>query len=137
MGARQSMMAGTVAFIAVFATGFVLGTIRVLVVAPRLGPLAAVLIEIPLILVASWRVTGWAIQRWVVDRRYAERIRMGAIAFALLIAAEAVLGIAVFRQSPGQWLSSFTTPAGAVGLIAQLAFGFMPVMQMKLPHSTI
>ena len=121
---------------AVFAAGFALGTIRVLLVAPHLGPLAAVAIEIPLMLIACWIVTGWVIRHCNIDRRFSARIMMGAIAFALLITAEALLGIAVLGQSPSQWLGAFTTPAGVIGLIAQLTLGFMPMIQMKLLQST-
>ena len=136
MRTRKAVKAGMAAFAVVFATGFVLGTIRVLAVAPYLGSLTAVAIEVPLMLIASWAVTSWAIERWGVDRRLSARIEMGAIAFMLLIAFEAMFGIAAFGQSSRQWLSSFFTPAGAVGLIAQLAFGFMPVMRMTFPHKT-
>lgn len=132
----RAAAAGIAASTAVFAAGFVLGTIRVLLVAPRFGSLASVLIEIPLMLIASWAVTGTAIRHWRVDHRFSARMVMGTTAFALLIIAEALLGIAVLGQSPSQWLGAFSTPAGAAGLIAQLAFGFMPIIQMMLPRST-
>ena len=132
---RQVVVAGVAAFGAVFSTGFVLGAIRMLVVAPHVGAFIATLIEAPLMLVASWIITGWAIRRWGVDRQMSARIKMGAIAFALLIVAEALFGIVILGQSPGQWLSTLSTPAGSTGLTAQFTFGFMPVIWMKLPRS--
>ncbi|WP_260436069.1 hypothetical protein [Burkholderia sp. Bp9143] len=40
-----------------FAIGFALGTIRVLLLVSRLAETAAVLLEVPLLLAASWKVS--------------------------------------------------------------------------------
>ena len=48
----------------VFAAAFILGTLRVLVLAPRLGELAAVTLEVPVVLGLSWIVAGWVLRRW-------------------------------------------------------------------------
>ena len=50
----RSLLAGAAYFAVVFATGFALGVVRVLVTAPRLGETGAVLLEVPIILAASW-----------------------------------------------------------------------------------
>ena len=48
--------AGLLCFALIFTLAFVMRVARVLVVAPRLGPTAAVLLEVPILVVASWIV---------------------------------------------------------------------------------
>ena len=45
----------------VFLIGFILGTIRVLLLAPRLGETTAVIAEVPVMLAASWFVCRWCV----------------------------------------------------------------------------
>jgi hypothetical protein len=40
--------------ISVFLTGFILGSMRILLIAPRLGQTIAVIVEVSFILTASW-----------------------------------------------------------------------------------
>ncbi|MFN3646788.1 MAG: hypothetical protein ACK4S2_09755 [Gemmobacter sp.] len=82
---------GLVYFAAVFAVGFVLGTVRTLVLIPRIGELGAVLVELPVILTAAWAICG----RLLRGRRLgaAQAVAMGAVAFGLLMLAEAGLSV--------------------------------------------
>lgn len=50
-------------FAVIFAMGFVLGVIRTLVIAPRTGATVAVLMEMPLMLAASWIVAHRIVRR--------------------------------------------------------------------------
>jgi hypothetical protein len=52
----QATKAGALYAIIIFVVGFILGTIRVLLLAPRLGETTAVIIEAPIMLAASWFV---------------------------------------------------------------------------------
>ena len=54
----SSIKAGVAYAVTVFAIGFLLGTARVLLLAPRVGSTVAVLVETPVILAASWYVAG-------------------------------------------------------------------------------
>ena len=49
---------------AVFAAAFAMGTSRILVLVPRLGELAAVTLEVPVVLGLSWLVAGRVLRRW-------------------------------------------------------------------------
>jgi hypothetical protein len=51
--------AGALYALIVFLIGFILGTIRVLLIVPRLGETAAVMLETPVMLAASWFVCRW------------------------------------------------------------------------------
>jgi hypothetical protein len=113
----------------VFAWAFALGVVRTLVVAPRVGDTAAVLIETPLVLAASWLASRWTVRRLAVGSSAAERLAMGAVAFALLMEAELGLSLAIFGRPAHVWLASLITTPGAIGLTAQVAFGFVPLVQ--------
>lgn len=117
-------------FAAVFALGFVLGTVRTLVLLPRLSELAAVLMELPLMLAASWWLSLRLVARWHVPAKPAHRLAMGGGAFLLLMIAEWVLATLLFGLDSSQWLGRFTSPAGALGLAGQTAFGLIPLIQM-------
>src|SRR5262245_49583676 len=64
----RATKAGGLYAIIVFLIGFILGTIRVLLVAPRLGETTAVIIEAPIMLAASWFVCRWCVDRLHVTR---------------------------------------------------------------------
>lgn len=112
----------------VFAAGFLLGTIRVLVVAPALGEVAAVLAELPPMLAVSAVAALWAVRRHAVPATVGARLAMGALAFALLMAAEIALGILAFGQSLASVLGALLRPAGLLGLAGQAAFALMPLI---------
>ncbi|MBP7003158.1 hypothetical protein [Amaricoccus sp.] len=120
------LAAGARYFAAVFAAGFALGAIRVGLIAPRLGPTAATLAEIPPMLAWSWFVCGWALRGLGPAPTRGQRVATGATALLLLLAAEASLAAAVGPGVPG-WIAGMATPAGALGLAAQLAFAAMPL----------
>ena len=59
--------AATIYFGAVFAVAFAVAMVRVPLVVPLVGALAAVALEVPLILGVSWVVAGWVLRRWPLD----------------------------------------------------------------------
>jgi hypothetical protein len=113
-----------------FAIAFVLGAIRTLAVVPLAGEIAAVAIEAPIMLAVSWFVCRWTVTRFDVPRRIAPRACMGALAFALLMAAEFSLAVLAFGRTPSAFLASFGTVAGAIGLAAQMGYGLMPIWEL-------
>lgn len=123
--------AGVLYFVAVFAIGFVLGTLRVLVLLPRMGELAALAVEQPMMLMLSWAIAGVLIRWCDVPARAGARLAMGGIALPLLLLAEAALGVLGFRQNLSQHLGHYLTPAGALGLAGQGAFGLIPWLRLR------
>ena len=118
-------------FAIAFAVGFVLGTIRVLVVVPLFGDTGAVLLELPVMLAVSWFASAWLVGRLAVSPAARERLVMGAVAFALLMLAE--LSVSVFRlrfRPAGRGaLATYQTPGAQLGLAAQIAFALFPWLQ--------
>lgn len=51
----------------IFALGFVLGTIRVLWLEPKLGMLTATPCGTPLMLLASWFAARWLVRRFAIS----------------------------------------------------------------------
>lgn len=117
--------AGASYFAIIFALGFVLGTMRVLWLAPKVGETMAGFIEMPFILGASWLVARWLVRKFAIASA-GHALAMGGIAFALLMAAELVLGAAAFGMTAREWLASVTRPPGLYGLIGQVVFGLFP-----------
>lgn len=78
----------------VFAFAFVVGVGRTLWLAPWVGAAWAVVLELPLVLGASWLAARTLTRRHgITSRRQA--LAMGALAFALLLLAEALLARAL------------------------------------------
>jgi hypothetical protein len=111
---------------AVFALAFVIGALRVTWLAPRIGETGAVLIEVPVILAASWFAARWAVRRFAIASA-GQAVAMGALAFALLMASEALLAL-VIGAGVAAWLAGMASTAGAIGLAGQVAFAVMPVV---------
>jgi hypothetical protein len=126
----QATKAGTLYAIVVFLIGFFFVTIRVLLVVPRLGETTAVIIEAPIMLAMSWFVCPWCVDRLNVKRTVPPRLLMGFVAFLVLMSAEVGLG-AVLGRSLVDQLAAYGSPAGAIGLAAQMIFGAFPVIQVR------
>jgi hypothetical protein len=126
----NSIKAGAAYFAIIFSLGFVLGAMRVLVVIPRIGELAATLLEVPVLLAASWFVSGWLIKRLHVGPHTRARLLMGAVAFGLTMIAEPLLG-QFFGRPLSVQLSALQQPAGMAGLAGQALFGLMPWIRLK------
>jgi len=126
--ASGAIRAGVAYFAVVFAAGFVLGTIRTLFLAPRIGPLAAVLVELPLMLAIAWFICRWLVRRLGLGDGWTTRLSMGVLAFVLLLAAELVLSLVLFGGTAVGFIASLGTPEGAAGLAGQLAFAAIPLL---------
>ena len=120
---------GAVYAIIVFLIGFILGTIRVLLLAPRLGETIAVIVEAPVILAASWFVCRWCVDRLEVRRTVSARSLMGLVAFLVLMSVEVGMG-AMFGRSLVDQLDSYGYSPGAIGLAVQVIFAMFPVLQV-------
>jgi hypothetical protein len=124
---KRFLCAATVYFLMLFALGFVLGTVRVLFVAPRIGVLGATLVEVPLMLIAAFFACRWAISRWKVPSTLSARGTMALLFLVLLALFETLVGVALFgRTLAGTW-SGLATPAELIGLIAQAIAALLPI----------
>jgi hypothetical protein len=124
--------AGGAYFAVVFAVGFVLGTIRVLGIVPRIGETNAVLLELPLMITLSWFACAWLVRRFAVSPGVVPRLGMGGVAFTMLMLGE--LGASVFglERTIAEHFASYRSVAAQLGLAAQLGFALFPLAQALL-----
>lgn len=125
---RRVVAAASLYVALVFAAGFVLGTLRVLVMAPALGEVLSVMAEIPVMLALSWLAARRVVARLDIPARVGPRLAMGVLAFLLLMLAELALGLGGFGQSVADYVAALARPAGLLGLAGQAVFGLMPLL---------
>lgn len=125
---KRALIAATVYFLVLFALGFIFGTLRVLFVAPRIGVLGATLLEVPVMLAAAFSACRWTVGRWQVPTALAVRGAMALWFLVLLALFETLVGVVLFGQTlAGTW-SGLATPAGLIGLSAQIIAALLPLV---------
>jgi hypothetical protein len=130
----SALRAGVAYFAIVFSVGFIFGTIRVLVLVPRLGETGGVAVELPIMLSVSWFACGWLLERFSVRGRWGHRLAMGGVAFVLLMVAELGLSILAFGRSAAEHLGTYRSWGAALGLAGQVAFAAFPLARTGSPR---
>lgn len=130
---NRALLAGLTYFVLVFALGFLLGTVRTLFISDAQGQdrLIGVLIELPIMLVASWYACAYVIRCLRVATTLDARALMGGFAFVLLLLAELMVGTVFFGRSPAGHFALYHEPSYALGLVAQIGFALMPIWQLR------
>ena len=128
-GWRAAALAGLAYTAAVFAFAFIVGAIRVTLVAPRLGDLVAVLLEAPFVLAVSWRLSQWCVSRSHLSADSLNRGLMGIVAFAFLMALEFAVSVLAFSETAEHYFAKLGTTPGIVGLATQVVFATIPWVQ--------
>jgi hypothetical protein len=129
---RAATRAGIAYTSGVFVFAFFVGTIRVTLVAPRLGTLLAVVLEAPIVLAVSWRVSLWCNHRFNVSRHPRTRALMGAVAFSVLMLLELCVSLLAFGETLDHYVSKYASTPGVVGLAMQVCFATIPWVQCHL-----
>ncbi len=124
----QTLKAGLLYFALVFGVGFVLGTIRVLWVAPRFGTRMAELMEAPVMFVTIIAVARWIVRRLAVSSTPSRRFGMGCIALGLMLVAEFTLLLHLRGLSIREYLSSRDPVSGTVYYVMLVVFAMMPLL---------
>ena len=110
----------------VFATGFVLGAVRVFIVAPRIGVRWAEIIEAPLMILASFLAARFLSRIWGPFGRM-QAATIGIFALAFMLAAEVF-----FMLAQGLILSEYIAGkdpiSGPVYLFSLCIFAVMPLL---------
>jgi hypothetical protein len=129
MGMKRVLQAAAAYFLIVFAAGFVLGVVRTLWLAPRLGAPAAVVMELPVILTVSWFACARVLRTWPAGRL--EALAVGAVAFVLLIGAELGLSVWLAGRSAAEHWALYRELPHLLGLMGQVLFAGLPYVQSR------
>ena len=131
--AINRLTAGAAYFALVFALGFLLGTLRTLLVpdAPGRSRLVGVAIELPVMLAASWFASKYIVRRFAVPPTFGARGLMSGLAFLLLLLAELAVGVLLFHRSTAEHFALYADASYALGLAAQIGFALMPLLQIR------
>lgn len=94
------LKAAALYFALVFCTGFLLGTIRVLLVVPRLGIRNAELLEQPLMLIAVFVAAKWIVRRLARGLTNIETLFIGLVAVSVMLSAEVLVALLLQPNRP-------------------------------------
>lgn len=123
----QIVKAAILYFALVFGTGFVLGTIRTLWVAPRLGKRRAELVEAPFMLIATVVAAWWAVALLGVPPMPFARLFMGSVALGLMLIAEFGPMLWLRRISIKEYLATRDRVSGTAYYVLLGLFALMPL----------
>ena len=113
-------------FALVLGTGFVLGTIRVPFLVPRLGERYAELLEMPFMFVAIVLAARYVVRRFDLPASLSVRLQVGFAALAMSVLAELLLATVLQGRSLAQFIASRDPVSGSVYLVMLLLFALMP-----------
>ncbi len=124
---KKTLKAGVLYFGLVFAAGFVLGFIRTLWVAPRLGVRTAELTEAPIMVGMSILAARWAVRHFSIPSPWPRRLAMGCIALGLMLLVEFTFVLWVRGLTIRGSFETRDPVSGAVYFAALAAFAVIPV----------
>jgi hypothetical protein len=131
LGPAIILRAALAYFGVVFACAFGLGLVRTLLLVPMIGEMAAVMLELPLVLAIAWVAAGHVLRRWrLADANAGPRLAVGGLAFVFLMLAEFLLA-SVLGQGGAAWAASLMTAQGMVGLAGQVVFALIPLARPR------
>jgi hypothetical protein len=123
-----AIKAGLCYFALTFGAGFVLGPLRILVLVPRVGARVAELVELPVMILVAWLAARWTVRRFRVPSSARLRLVMGALAFALLLAAEFSLVLPLRGLTLEQYFATRDPISGIAYYSALVLLALMPLI---------
>ncbi len=113
----QILKAGVLYFAAVFGDGFVLGSIRVMWLAPRFGTTVTELMEMPIMSAVTIFAARWIVRRPGLPPIPTKRLGVGIVALALLLIAEFTLVLWLRGLTIHEYIASRDPVAGTVYIV--------------------
>jgi hypothetical protein len=122
----QTLKPGIIYFLLVFGAGFILGTIRVLLIVPLVGHRTAELLELPLMLIATVLAARWITRRFPEPRDSTARLAIGGIALGLMLAGELAVGIGLRGMTASDVFLNRDPVSGTAYYVSLILFAAMP-----------
>jgi len=122
------MIRGIVYFALVFAVGFLLGVVRVLLLEPQIGERWAELAEMPFMLLAIFLAARFVVRRYPAPSR-ASYLVSGGVALLLLVLVEFTVVLGIRGISIAQYFAERDPIAGGVYVLMLIIFAAMPWLQ--------
>lgn len=125
---NRVLLAGITYFALVMGAGFILGTIRVPFLVPRLGERYAELIEMPIMLAVIAMAARLIVNKFNLPTTTSARLGTGFLALALSLGAELMLAAVLQDRSLAEYLASRDPVSGGVYLVVLGLFALMPLL---------
>ena len=127
-GMIRTLAASALYFSMVFAAGFLLGPIRVVLLEPRIGPLAAVLCEAPFLIAAIVFASRAAPRMLMSAPSRTALVSIGLAALALQQAADLAVGSLLRGLTLAEQIARLATVEGMVYVVLLALFAAMPLI---------
>jgi hypothetical protein len=128
----QTLKPGIIYFLLVFGTGFVLGTIRVLLIVPLVGHRTAELLEMPLMLIATVLAARGITRRFPEPCDSTARLAIGGIALGLMLAGELAVGLGLRGMTVADIILNRDPISGTAYYASLILFAAMPWIVSRL-----
>jgi len=128
---------GGLYFAAVFAAGFLLGSIRVIWVAPRLGARVAELIEAPIMVLVSAVAARWLVHRFREVTNPAYWLGVGLVGLGLMILFEFTVVLWFRGLSIAEYFANRDPVSSAVYFASLGVFAILPVLLFRIGHPNV
>ena len=125
-GLVELCKAALIYFAAVFGAGFVLGTIRVLLIVPLIGVRAAELSEMPLMLVVIVFAARWVTGRFCREFGASKLLGAGLLAVMLVLVADVIVGVGLRKMTLVQVFTERDAVSGPVYYLLLVIFAVAP-----------
>ena len=124
----RTTKAGVLYFATVFGAGFALGTIRVLLVVPRVGERAAELMEAPVMVAVSFLAARWIVRPFALPPAPSQRLAVGLIALVLMLAFEFGFVLQLRGLTIAEYFATRDPVSGTVYYLSLALFALFPLL---------
>jgi hypothetical protein len=127
----KTVQAGLAYFAIVLGAGFVLGTVRVPFLVPRIGERWAELSEMPIMATIIYLAAGFILRRFPEIASSSRSLMAGVLALALTVAAELALATVLQDRTLTESIASRDKVSGSVYVALLLVFAIMPRLRLS------
>jgi hypothetical protein len=125
-----TVRAGASYFALVFGAGFILGSIRIPFLVPRLGERLAELLEAPVMLIVIFFASRHVVRRFALASAHIS-LAVGLLGLLLLLAAELLLAVIIQGRPIAEYMMSRDPVSGSVYLISLLLYAVLPWLHVR------